>query len=82
MRIAGTPSPAATIDGITYSIQGSANLQAWTESVSELPIGTALPPLRDIDGDGTPDWEYHTFMLNNTALPQGFLQAVTQLAPP
>lgn len=38
---------------------------------------TGLPVLRDIDGDGTPDWEYRTFRLSDpiSANPHGFLRA-------
>ena len=32
-----------------------------------------LPALRDIDGNGTPDWEDRTFILDDETLPTDFL---------
>lgn len=39
---------------------------------------SGLPALRDIDGDGTPDWECRTFILDDPNLPSGFLRAVIE----
>ena len=80
----GTPSPTAGIDGVFVTIQGSLDLQTWDELVFPLlPADSAgLPPLRDIDGDGTADWEYRTFIFYDHLPPKRFLRAMTQLAPP
>jgi autotransporter-associated beta strand protein len=77
---AGSPSPAATVDGVTYTLQGSLDLSSFTSGVTEAasalsPAQTGLP---DITGSG---WEYHTFILTGSeGLPgRGFLRAaVTQ----
>lgn len=72
---AGTPSPVSTVDGITYTIQGSQNLATFTSSVSIVtPVITGLP---------TPgaDYEYRSFSLDgsNGLSGVGFLRAkVTQ----
>jgi hypothetical protein len=72
----GSPSPVATLDGVTYTIQGSTNLTAFTASVTEVtpaltPAQTGLPV---ITGSG---WDYHTFKLTSSeGLPgKGFLRA-------
>jgi hypothetical protein len=80
----GAPALVTGINGIYVKLQGSADLQDWTQSVSEyLPTAAAgLPTLRDIDGDGTPDWEYRTFILDDDTLPHGFLRTATALGPP
>jgi hypothetical protein len=74
----GAPSLGATIDGITYTLQGSANLTSWDEPVYESPTAEAdgLPPLRDIDGDGNPDWEYRNFHLKYDNFTEGFLRTL------
>lgn len=72
---AGTPSPVSTVDGITYTIQGSSDLAAFSTSVSVVaPVITGLP---------TPgaDYEYRSFSLDGSNLlsGRGFLRAmVTQ----
>jgi len=80
----GTPSPTTGIDGVYVTIQGSLDLQTWNEAVFEfLPTDSVgLPPLRDIDGDGTADWEYRTFIFYDHLPPKRFLRAKTELAPP
>ncbi len=80
----GSPGLVSSKDGVDYRIEGSANLQTWLLSVSEsAPADSAgLPPLRDIDGDGTADWEYRTFILDDHTLPSGFLRANGLMAPP
>jgi autotransporter-associated beta strand protein len=67
----GTPSPGATIDGITYSIEGSLDLSDFTHAVIPVaPVTTDLP---------TPgaDYEYRSFILDGSdGLPSaGFLRA-------
>ncbi|MEO5712819.1 MAG: hypothetical protein ABIT37_04965, partial [Luteolibacter sp.] len=69
---AGTPSPVSTVDGITYTIQGSTNLAAFATSVSIVaPVITSLPT------PGT-DYEYRSFSLDgsNGLSGLGFLRAV------
>lgn len=71
----GSPSPAATVDGVTYTILGSTDLAGFAVASTE---GTALTPavtgLPDITGSG---WTYHTFTLTGSdGLPaKGFLRA-------
>jgi autotransporter-associated beta strand protein len=70
----GTPSPAATHDGVIYAIQGSTNLSGFTAGVSVVdPITTGLP---DLTGSG---YEYRSFSLNgsNGLAGKGFLRAVS-----
>lgn len=72
----GSPSPAATVDGVTYQIQGSLDLGNFTAPVTR--AATALAPavtgLPVITGSG---WEYQTFTLTaSEGLPnKGFLRA-------
>ncbi len=78
---AGSPSPTATIDGVTYTIEGSLNLNTFDTGVTEI---TALSPaqsdLPDITGSG---WTYHSFMLDGSEglTGKGFLRAKTEAAP-
>ena len=71
----GNPSPSATIDGLIYTIQGSANLSDFTTAVTETtalaPAQTGLPV---ITGSG---WEYHSFVLSGSEglSGKGFLRA-------
>jgi hypothetical protein len=46
-------------------------------------LDSELPALRDIDGDGTADWEYRTFRLNVpfSDLAGGFLRTGVSSAP-
>jgi autotransporter-associated beta strand protein len=70
----GTPSPTATHDGVTYSIQGSTDLSGFTVGVSVVvPITTGLP---DLAGSG---YEYRSFSLDgsNGLAGKGFLRAVS-----
>jgi hypothetical protein len=59
----------ATVGGITYTVRGSEDLQAWTSAVTW--VGSAA--------SGDPDYELHTFLLevSDAAPPtaKGFLQA-------
>lgn len=74
----GTPaftvatSPTATHDGVTYTIQGSNNLSAFTVDVMTVdPITSGLP---DLTGSG---YEYRSFSLDgsNGLAGKGFLRA-------
>ena len=70
----------ATIDGVTYTIEGSTTLTGtWNSTVTSIgksdspPAGSGLPSLA-----GT-DWEYRTFSAFNGLAGKGFLRAkVTQ----
>ena len=78
---------SAPIDGIVYTIQGSATPQAgpWSLSVGEITnptdlavIQSGLPPLSDLNHDGISEWTYRTFRsLGNVtgAAPSAFLRA-------
>ncbi|TAE78112.1 MAG: hypothetical protein EAZ65_03120 [Verrucomicrobia bacterium] len=61
---AGSPSPAATLDGLTYTAQGSLDLVFPGSAVSvsaasdTAPAASSLP---DLTGSG---WEYRTFKLD------------------
>ena len=45
---AGSPSPTATIDGVTYAIEGGIDLSGWTAAVEEVAVqnggGTVVAP--------------------------------------
>jgi hypothetical protein len=74
---AGSPSPTATRDGVTYTIQGSLELAGFASSVSLVPAVT----------NGLPDppagYEYRTFTLDaSDGLPNnGFLRVRVSSAP-
>jgi len=71
---AGSPSPSASVDGITYTIEGSLGLTFPGSAVSETTAPTGLPVLPS-------GWEYRRFRLDaSNGLPdKGFLRAkVTQ----
>jgi len=74
---AGSPSPTATRDGVTYTIQGSLDLAGFASSVSLVPAVT----------NGLPDppagYEYRTFTLDaSDGLPNnGFLRVRVSAAP-
>jgi autotransporter-associated beta strand protein len=73
----GSPSPTSTIDGITYSVQGSTDLSAFTSGVSVVdPVVGGLDPA----GAG---YEYRSFILDGSdTLPgKGFLRATVIEAP-
>ncbi len=67
---AGSPSPAAGIDGITYAIEGSLSLVFPGSVVTETTVPTGLPALPS-------GWEYRRFRLDaSNGLPnKGFLRA-------
>ena len=70
----GSPSLTASVDGITYTIEGSLDLASFASSVSETAAPTGLPAL-------PAGWEYRRFRLDaSNGLPSiGFLRAkVTQ----
>jgi len=72
----GSPSPAATHDGITYTIEGGVSLQAFDGTVNVVP--TALTTGLPAAGAG---YEYRSFSLggSNGLTGKGFLRAkVTQ----
>ena len=70
----GTPLQLAVVgSGVTYTVEGSANLSSFTAAVSEVtPITTGLP---DLSAD--PDYEYRSFSLDssNGLAGKGFLRA-------
>lgn len=74
----GSPSPSATIEGITYSILGGLSLEQTTSPVSvvTLPQTTGL-------GAAPAGYEYRTFKLDATdGLPaKGFLRVRVTTAP-
>ena len=65
----GSPSPSATVDGITYTIEGSLDLAFPGSAVSETAAPTGLPVL-------PAGWEYRRFRLDaSNGLPdKGFLR--------
>ena len=67
---AGSPSPTASVDGITYTIQGSLDLAFPNSAVSETSAPSGLPILPT-------GWEYRRFRLDaSEGLPdKGFLRA-------
>lgn len=73
------PSPAtATIDGITYTIRGAYDLDAFTANlqIDSSPDTTGLDAL-------SAGWSYQRFLLSNpTSLPTGFLKVeISEEAP-
>ena len=87
----GGEQTSAPIDGVVYTIQGSATLAAasWTLAVTEITnpadvaaIQAGLPPLSDVNGDSLPDWTYRSFRTPGTvggASPIGFLRVKVTL---
>lgn len=68
---AGSPSPTATHEGITYNIEGSIDLGGFTSAVSAVdPVTAGLPTLDS-------DYEYRSFSLDvsNGLAGKGFLRA-------
>jgi len=77
----GTPAKAATIDDVTYSVQGSNNLSLFDQGVTEITVSSVgLPPLNT-------GWTYRTFRLDGAVGgatprgPKGFLRATATDAP-
>ncbi len=69
----GSGEQVATINGLTYTVRGSADLATWTSAVTH--VGTTAA--------SDPAWELHTFRLDaSEGLPgKGFLDANAGLAP-
>lgn len=76
----------ATVDGVTYTIEGSLDLQALPNADVSLvggpletaPVATGLLDLTDTE------WEYHSFKLDaseSLAAPRGFMRANASEAP-
>ena len=70
-----TEQVSALIDGVIYTIQGSATLDAasWTLAITEITnsadvaaIQAGLPALSDINADSVADWIYRTFRTPGT----------------
>ena len=78
---------SAPIDGIVYTIQGSATPQAgaWSLAIAEITnptdlaaIQSGLPALSDLNHDGISEWSYRTFRRPGNitaATPSAFLRA-------
>ncbi len=67
---AGSPSPTATMDGATYTVEGSTTLSSFTTIVTPVaPVVTGLPA-------APAGYEYRTFSLNgsNGTAGAGFLR--------
>lgn len=72
------PGLDATLDKLSYTIQGSNNLSAFDQAVTEIPVSAAdMPP-------ASSGWTYRSFRLNG-AIPargaKGFLAATAVEAP-
>jgi len=75
---AGSPAPSASIDGISYRIEGTANFTAWDQSLLEVsPIDPADLPALDSG------WEYRAFRFSASVadLPSAFMRAVVIDSP-
>ena len=82
----GAPGLLATVDGVRLGVRGNGQLDpAWDLPLVELfpALDGGLPPLGDSDGDGSADWEYRTFRLNDpiNTLPKAFMDAQATPAP-
>jgi autotransporter-associated beta strand protein/T5SS/PEP-CTERM-associated repeat protein len=74
---AGSPSPTASINGYTYTVQGSTNLSAFTTGVNVVtPVTTGLPA-------APTGYTYRTFSLSGSdGLPgRGFLRVKVTPTP-
>ena len=74
------PLQSNWIDGIRYELHGASDLtDPWELEILQVSStgAVALPALRDIDGDGIPDWEYRTFRLAQPVRdnPKAFMRA-------
>lgn len=64
----GSPSPSATVDGISYHVQGSRDLAAFVTLVQVVaPVSVGLAP-------APTGYEYRTFSLSHSIHPGGFLR--------
>lgn len=79
----GAPALQAVVGNVRYTIRGTEDLTSWTQTVGQKlpPSSMGMPALRDLDSDGTPDWEYRSFYIATDGLPKGFLQGVVEEAP-
>ena len=68
----GSPSPSASHDGATYTIEGSNTLDSFTATVT--PVATVVPP--SPNETAPTGYEYRTFSLDGSnGLPSsGFLR--------
>ena len=74
----GTNS-AATVDGLTYRVQGSSDLVNWNQPVEEVyNAGTNGLPALSMGGVG--GYQYRSFRLSDPALKKGFIRAVVEPA--
>jgi hypothetical protein len=65
---AGSPAPSATLNGITYTVEGGGSLEDFSAPVLEVaPVITDLPAPPS-------GYEYRTFSLDRLSNPQGFLR--------
>jgi hypothetical protein len=73
----GSPAKSAVVDGMTYLIEGTADLHHFDEGVTEIPASASGMP--DLDSG----WTYHSFRLDDTPAvePRGFLRATIMAAP-
>ena len=75
----GSPSPSASHDGVTYTIEGSTTLGSFTASVT--PVATVVPPAPN---ETAPiGYEYRTFSLDgsNDLPTTGFLRVKVMDGP-
>ncbi len=72
----GSPSPAASIDGIDYAVQGSLDLSLFTATVEGPLAATVIPP--SFPASPPAGYDYVSFRLGGSnGLPgKGFLRAV------
>jgi hypothetical protein len=70
-NLTNSSNPTTTIDDVTCEIQGTLDLSSWNVELAEVTpaLSAGLPVLADLDGDGNPAWEYHTFRFTNPAAP-------------
>ena len=76
VTFSGSPSPTATVDGLTYSVQGSDDLIDFNAPVVPLatPLSAGMPALNE-------GWHYRSFRLEG-GIPargvKGFLRATVE----
>lgn len=78
---AGATSKSATVDDLVYTVEGTNNLSAFDQGVTEIAVSSAgMPPL-------TTGWSYRSFRLDGAIGggtprgPRGFLAATVADAP-
>jgi hypothetical protein len=82
----GIPLRSNVVDGISYEIQGDADLQdPWDQQVVEVvpALDAGLPVLGDFNGVAGGDWQYRTFRLGVplSDSPRYFLRAEVSPEP-